>query len=294
MPKLPQQTNSMNKTLSLAAVAALALVMFSFFGAPFVRVLATTARSYIFWCVGAFLVLALYVFNLSIASIYVGAVWMTLGFYSELEKRGTSWKKTGVLALLAGLLFTAVSVYVVTQGSVAQSELLKTFIEPLQTAMKNVMTEEEFLKFNILQYLPGVFAAILFSALALGFIFESKISFLFKLKREKISSGIKWIEFRAPDTFIWFALFGFLFSLMDFGIANLKVVAVNISIFNFVIFFFQGISVVEFMIRAYRIGPFTKIAIYMLILGWLGPAIGIVGFLDYWINFRKSVRNKLK
>lgn len=294
MANVQRQNNSINKTISLAAAAAAVIVMFSLFGAPFVRVLATTTRSLLFWCIGVFLVSALYVFNFSMASIYVGAVWMTLGFYSELEKRGTSWKKTGVLSLLAGLLFAIVSVYLITHGSIAQSELMKTLINSIQKASQNMMTEEEFLKFNILQYLPGVFVSVLMSALALGFIFESKVSRLFGLKREKISTGIKWIEFRTPDLFIWFALCGFLFSLIETGIPHLKVVAINISIFNVVVFFFQGISVVEFMTRAYRVGPFTKFAIYMLIFGWLIPAISLVGFLDYWVNFRKNVRKKLK
>lgn len=289
-----QQNNSFNKTVSLAAVTTAALLMFSFFGAPFVRVLASTVRSSVFWCVGVFLVATLFVFNLSIASIYVGAVWMTLGFYSELEKRGLSWKKTGLLALLAGLLFAVISVVAITKGSVMESDLVKNFMLPLQEAMKQVMPAEEFLKFDITQYLLGIFTAILASAIALGFIFESKIFSLFNLRREKISSSMKWIEFRVPDLFIWFALFGFFFSLVDLKVPHLKVVATNFSIFSIVVFFFQGISIVEFMTRIYRTGFFTKIALYMLLLGWLGPAISVVGLLDYWVNFRKMVRKKIK
>lgn len=289
-----QQNNSFNKTVSLAAVTTAALLMFSFFGAPFVRVLASTVRSSVFWCVGVLLVATLFVFNLSIASIYVGAVWMTLGFYSELEKRGLSWKKTGLLALLAGLLFAVISVVAITKGSVMESDLVKNFMLPLQEAMKQVMPAEEFLKFDITQYLLGIFTAILTSAIALGFIFESKIFSLFNLRREKISSSMKWIEFRVPDLFIWFALFGFFFSLVDLKVPHLKVVATNFSIFSIVVFFFQGISIVEFMTRIYRTGFFTKIALYMLLLGWLGPAISVVGLLDYWVNFRKMVRKKIK
>ncbi len=290
----PQQNNSFNKTISLAAVTAAVLLMFSFFGAPFVRVLATTVRSSIFWGVGCFLVATLFVFNLFIATIYVGAVWMTLGFYSELEKRGTSWKKTGLLALLAGLLFAVVCVIAITKGSVAGSDLVKNFMLPLQEAMKQVMPAEEFLKFDITQYLPGIFTAVLVSAIALSFIFEAKIFSLFSLKREKISSSMKWIEFRVPDIFIWFALFGFLFSIVDLKVPHLKIAAMNFSIFSIVVFFFQGISAIEFMTRVYRTGFFTKIALYMLILGWLGPAVSVVGLLDYWVNFRKMVRKKIK
>lgn len=289
-----QQNNSFNKTMSLAAVTAAVLLMFSFLGAPFVRVLAATVRSLVFWCVGVFIVATLFVFNLSIASVYVGAVWMTLGFYSELEKRGTSWKKTGLLALLAGLLFTVISVFAITKSSVAGADLVKNFMLPLQEAMKQVMTAEEFLKFDITQYQLGIFSALLVSAIAFSFIFESRIFSLFNLRREKISSSMRWIEFRVPDLFIWFALFGFLFSLVDFKIPHLKIAAINFSIFSTVVFFFQGISVVEFMTRIYRIGLFSKIAVYILILGWLGPAVSAVGLLDYWVNFRKMVRKKIK
>ena len=48
------------------------------------------------------------------------------------------------------------------------------------------------------------------------------------------------------------------------------------------------------MTRVYRSGFLTKIALYMLVLGWLGPAVGVVGLLDYWVNFRKMVRKKIK
>ena len=219
---------------------------------------------------------------------------MTLGLYSELEKRGTNWKKTGLLALLAGLLFAVISVIAITKGSVLGSDLVKNFMLPLQEAMKQIMTAEEFLKLDMNQYLIGIFTATLAAALALGFIFESKIFSLFNLKREKIASGIKWVEFRVPDVFIWVALFGFFFSLVDLKVPHLKIAATNFSIFSIVVFFFQGISVIEFMTRVYRSGFLTKIALYMLVLGWLGPAVGVVGLLDYWVNFRKMVRKKIK
>lgn len=298
MAKLQTTTPSLNKTASLAVATAAALLFFSFMGAPFVRVLAATVKSLTYWSVGLVLVAALFTFNSSVASIYVGAVWMTLGFYSELEKRGTNWKKTGLIALMAGLLFAIASLMLASKGQIRESAVIKSLLEPMQVALKNVMSEEEFYKLNIAQYLPGIFSATLVSALALGFIFEARIFDLFKLKREKIASSIKWIEFRLPDIFIWFSLFGFLFSLVELGVnfegVSLKVIALNVSIFTGVVFFLQGISVVEYLNRFYRVGRFTKIAVYMLIFGWLGPAVSIVGLLDYWVDFRKMVRKKLK
>lgn len=293
MAKLQQQ-NNLNKTAFLAAATTAALILFSFFGAPFVRVLSASVKSITFWFVGTVFVALLFVFNFSIASVYVGAVWMTLGLYSEFEKRGINWKPTSLLAILAGFFFTIISLVVKSNGRIEDSSAVKDLLQPMQVALKNIMTEEEFYKLNIIQYLPGIFLATLVTSLAISFIFESRIFELFRLQQEKIASSVKWIEFRTPDLFIWISLFGYFFSLINFEISHLKIISINISIFTATVFFFQGIAVMEYLNRFYRVGRFTKMAVYLLVFGWMGPGVCLVGLLDYWVDFRKKVRKKIK
>jgi hypothetical protein len=137
--------------------------------------------------------------------------------------------------------------------------------------------------------------------LAVGFIFESKIFQLFQFQREKTITGLKWLEFRLPDQFIWLSMFGFLFSLLtvDSLVSSLvaekiKIVAINISIFSVAAFFLQGISVFEYVTRFYRVGTFNKSLTYVLIFVWLAPAIGFIGLIDFWADFRKMVRKSPK
>ena len=59
----------------------------------------------------------------------------------------------------------------------------------------------------------------------------------------------------------------FLFSMVDtsirlFDINIVQVIAINISIISVVAYFFQGISVIEFATRIFRVGRISKFMLY--------------------------------
>lgn len=297
--QLSLKNNQINWRLAVASVVS--LFLFSFMGAPFVRVLASTAKAGFFWGLGIILSASLFYFNLPVASVYVGAVWMTLGTYSGLEKRGITWKKTTAISILMGLMFGAICFLVLTRGldirDAAQysgNAFLSDLINPIKENLKLAWPEKDISHVNIISYLPGVFASALVAALAVSLIFEAKIFQLFQIRRERIASSLKWVEFRVPDAFIWASLVSFLFSMVSVGNELVKLIAMNFAVFCVVVFFIQGMSVIEFMSRVYRWGLFTKIALYFLVIAWLGPAVAFLGLVDYWFDFRKMVRKKLK
>lgn len=297
--QLSLKNDQMNWRLALASVAG--LFLFSFMGAPFVRVLASTAKAGLFWGLGIVLSASLFYFNLPVESVYVGAVWMTLGTYSGLEKRGISWKKTTAVSILMGLMFATICFLMLTRGldfgnaaAYSENAFLSKLINPVKDNLKIAWPEKEITPLNIISYLPGVFASALVAALAVSLIFEAKIFKLFQIRRERIASSLKWVEFRLPDAFIWAALISFLLSMVSVGSEAVKLAASNFAVFSIVVFFIQGMSVIEFMSRIYRWGIFTKIAIYFLVVAWLGPAIAFLGLVDYWFDFRKMVRKKIK
>lgn len=293
-------TSQTKKVWILALTTAVVSVLFSFMGAPFLRALSAKAKPTLFWGVGAMIVAILFLVQLTLGAVYVGAVWTTLGFYSELEKRGVSWRKTSLIAVASGVFFAVASAVFVFQSSL-KINLAEQMITPIMQAMNQVNPDEKFSVEDLTQYMPGVLIATLICSLAVGLIFESKIFQLFQFKREKIISSLKWLEFRLPDQFIWVALIGFLFSLLKVEIFSsamsaekIKMIAINISIFSTVAFFLQGISVFEYLARFYRLGTFNKGLIYVLIFVWFAPAIGLIGLIDYWADFRKMVRKNLK
>ncbi len=286
------------KVLILAITSVIASILFSFLGAPFLRALAVSTRSLVFWSTGTVLVATLFLFgiydqNISQAAVYVGAIWMTLGSYSELEKRGVIWKQAGPASLLAGVLFASLGYFLISKNQ-TNSQMLNQIVEPLLQGINKAFPENPIEASVLVGYLPGIFIASLFGSLAFGFLLESKVVRLFQIQKFKVASSLKGLEFRLPDLFIWTSLFSLLFSAVNFNIKPLQTVSINILIISAVAYLFQGLVVVEFLMRFLRLGTFSRVFTYGLILFQLAPFVVFVGLIDYWADFRKRVRRKAK
>lgn len=287
------QKNKQTNLFWLTLTSVLVSVLFSFLGAPFLRALSVSAKPRVFWMAGILLVGSLLVLGMTLPSVYIGAIWMTLGIYSGLEKRGVSWKVAGLFSLTAGVLFAAILLGLLTRFLAGQN-LISELLLPLQTAVNKAFPENPIDASVLASYLPGIFAATLFIGMALGFVWEAKINQLFQIQRTRAASSLKWLEFRLPDAFIWVSLFGAFFSLVSFNQAMVQKVALNIVIVSSVAFFIQGMVVAEFMTRAFRVGPISKTILYIFIFLQAAPAFILIGLIDYWADFRKKVRKKIK
>ncbi len=294
---LVEQKN--NKRVWMLGLASVAMsILFSFFGAPFLRAFSVSARSRVFWSVFIVFVAALFLVGtkdnqVSQAAVYLGAIWMTLGSYSELEKRGISWRHAGMISLLAGIIFAWIG-YALVLKNQADSNMLLQLVEPSREALNKAFPDSKIEAATLVRYLPGFFVASLFGALALGFLLESRVVRMFQIQREKVASGLRWLEFRLPDVFIWVSLFALLFSIIDLDQKLIKVVSINLLIVAGVAFFFQGLAVVEFTMRFMRFGAIMRAITYLLIIFQLAPFIVFMGLVDYWADFRRLMRRKAK
>ena len=283
--------------LLLALISAFASVTISFLGAPFLRALSVSARSRVFWAtatvlIGALLAAGIADFKLSQTAIYVGAIWMTLGSYSEFEKRGVNWRTAASYAVGTGTLFALAGYFFILKG-MGTSDALNELVEPLNAAIGKSFPGTTVTADQIIQLLPGALIGSLVGALALGLIFETKVAKIFGIRRERVASSLRWLEFRAPDAVIWISLVAALFSeLASKHFAG--IVCLNILIVSVTVLFFQGLTVIEFVMRYYKLSFFTRAMTYLLIILQLAPILVFVGFVDYWADFRKLVRKKSK
>jgi Predicted membrane protein (DUF2232) len=296
MNSMNQNNNKRVWALGLVSVAM--SILFSIFGAPFLRAFSVSAKSRVFWSVGVVFVAGLFLAGkadnqISQAAIYLGAIWMTLGSYSEMEKRGINWRRAGTGAMLIGILFAWIGYYLLSKNQ-SEPNILMQAIEPIQQALNKAFPDNPIEASALIGYVPGIFVASLFGALAIGFLLESRVVKMFQIQREKVASGLRWLEFRLPDVFIWVSLFALLFSVIDFDQKLLKVVSINLLIVAAVAFFFQGLAVVEFTMRFMRFGAFMRLITYLLILFQLAPFIVFMGLIDYWADFRRLMRRKAK
>ena len=209
MDLVKQQHNK--KVFILAIASVIASMLFSFLGAPFLRAFAASSGSKVFWTVGTLFVATLFVLGIhdtqiSQAAVYVGAIWMTLGSYNEFEKRGINWKQAGSVSLLLGILFASAGYFYLSLTQ-AKSEILSQLIDPLLKAVNTAFPESPIEVNTLISFLPGIFIASLFAALAFGFLLETRVNRLFGIQKFKVASSLKWLEFRLPDSFVWVSLF---------------------------------------------------------------------------------------
>lgn len=287
------KTQKNRNVFVLAIVSAVASVLFSFMGAPFMRALFISTKSRVFWITASLLIgtlLALGITNYKIAetAVYAGAVWMTLGAYSELEKRGISWVKSSLISLSAGLLL-AIFGYLLILKNLTTIDLLGEMVEPLRVAISKVTLEPQKQEFFV-KVLPGIFAAGLVASLAFSFAFEAKITKMFKIKHERVASGLRWLEFSLPSPAIWTALFAMLICEFISEQSLLFSISLNLLIVLTAAFFFQGVAVAESILRVYRFGVFARMVTYILIVLQLAPFVVFVGFVDFWADFRRLIR----
>lgn len=291
---MQNQLTTNKKIFALTVMTAIATVFFSFMGAPFLRVLSASSRRPVFWGLGLVMIGALILAQAQLAAISIGSIWMTLGVYTEIEKRGIEWRKNILISILSGFAFVVLAGRFIFKGISTPSaqSALQEISAPLLEALQKLFPENNFVIEMFYPYLPAVIFTSLMMGLAVGLAFEAQIFRVFQLRRERIASGLRWLDFKLPDLFVWVSMFGFLFTAVDVGSEMVKVIAINISIVASVAYFIQGIIVYEFISRLLRFGLFSKMLMYIFIFLWLAPAIALIGLADFWMDIRTKMTMK--
>ncbi len=279
--------------------SVIASILFSFLSAPLLRTLSVTVRGRVFWLLGSLLVATLFAIGtthylVSETAVYVGATWMTLGAYSELEKRGINWKGAGLISLVVGLLFALAGYFLVMKHQ-SSEDVLQRIVEPLKKATLEIYPAFKFEEFKFENFILGMLGGFLSSAILLSLIFEPKIAKLFNLKRERIVSGLRWLEFKLPDVAIWTILVSAFVVVQNWvELPSFKILAINILLVCIAPLFFQGMAVIEFMLRVSRTGPIMRSITYLIVILQLMPFVVLLGLVDYWADFRRLFRKRTK
>jgi hypothetical protein len=269
--------------LSLALVGVFLTLLIAILGAPFLRVLWTRFGSVAYWLTGLALTPAF-----ALSGGYVAAsVWVLIGLFSELEARGIRWVWNSILSLVvsfvvlgSGAFYELHSKGITTYSQFAESS--KSFVET-STPVGHPLREN---LDALLQILPALAFMILILILAHGLVFEGWVCGLFRIPRERFAGQIRFLEFKLPDVMVWVGMISFLGSFLDWPG---KVVSTNIVYVCGLLFFLQGMAILESFFIVLRTGWFVRgISRILFILQSL--VLVLVGFMDFWIDFRGRFR----
>lgn len=255
--------------------------------APIIRVAHRNYSSLAFWSSYLVGTLVLMATGLVPVAISLASVTILVGLFSEIFKRYNNMFTAGfpAIAVSAAVTVSATQQWLVSKGTTLALRLQ----EQVEIVLKQAQQMNSMVKLEpsyLLGQVPSVLVALLIMSLALALILESPISRLFGFATEG-EDKLHLLDFKLPDSYIWIAMFSFLFSFVDIGNKTVSMAATNIVNVMVVLYFFQGLAVIEAFFMALRVGFFIRFLTYAVFLVQLFFLVAAIGVIDFWIEFRK-------
>jgi hypothetical protein len=82
-------------------------------------------------------------------------------------------------------------------------------------------------------------------------------------------------------------MISFLFTFLDVHSTRANLLAINVFNVLVILFFLQGLAVVEQLFQLLRAGRILRWVSYCIVVLQLFLFVSVVGFVDYWLDFRK-------
>lgn len=272
------------KMILLAASGFLLSVLTVFLGTPFLRVLRKSYGPVVYWSLG--LIFSALAFQLW---FLIASLWILIGVYHEAEKLKKGWWLAGILSVALSFSFGWFSAARFLDAKGIQSreqivEMIGEFTANVEALAPSFKVKAE----DIYNQIPSLLIMTLMLTLANAVIFERRVLDWLALPIPEDSSqeSKKLLELRVPDYFIWVALVALLFSAVSFGSKAVEVFALNVVNVSTVIYFFQGLAVLETYLRLLKAGFLMRFVTYFIIVGQLFLLVSIVGLIDFWADFR--------
>lgn len=143
---------------------------------------------------------------------------------------------------------------------------------------------------TLMSQVPSYLVCLMIFSLGLSLILEKPLLRIFKVHTHFQMQNL--MDFKLPDSMIWIAMFSFLFSFVKFGDKTIAVLSMNILNVMVVLYFFQGLAVIESFFTALKLGFFVRFLTYVVFMIQLFLLVSAIGVIDYWVEFRNRFINK--
>ncbi len=210
--------------------------------------------------------------------------------YAEARALDCDDWKSGVIAVFgaSGVLCLTAGLYIHFTGF-ELTQYLKNETANIVQQMQQIQTGFPLTAELLLQLLPGILISGLVICLWFSILLENALSKSFRLA---LSRRVNLLSFTSPSYLVWISIFSFLFALADLKNENLKIVATNVLMLLSVIYFLQGMAITASFMRRLRISPLLRFVLLLLFSIQLFFMISFIGYVDYWVDFRKRFLSK--
>lgn len=219
------------------------------------------------------------------------ATWALVFTYDFLISRGLTIWSAGLTAtaFVTGTVVTAFGVWCLKLGIHPTAILAQNLNEYLDLAASQgaVLAMDRDM---ILKLWPSALVIMTAVTLWLAVISERGMRRLASLK-QNVTSELPRL-FRVPDFLIWPGILCLAGAFLAKQYPVVDTICRNgLNIFV-LLYFFQGMAVIAIAMDRLRAGPFFRTFSYVLLVTYLFLAVSLLGFADFWMDFRNKLSKK--
>ncbi len=221
------------------------------------------------------------------------ALGVLMGVFAEVEEHGGTAFVAGFTAILASAGVTALA------GSLWTKATRTNLLAPIRdsanafvTRMAELNQQGVMSADDVMKHLPSIFIAALMLALAFALLWSPLIARLFALSPEPETQKAPLTRYRVPDIGVWITIIALFGAFFRHGVVWAQVTSLNILNIVVVAYFFQGLAVITEAFKVYRVGPFWRAIWYTLIVLQLFLMVSVIGFVDFWVDFRERLARR--
>ena len=294
---MSSKKNKSPKKLSLLVIYSLITALVTvFFSGPFLRALRKAYGPVVYWSLFIALAVASAMTKTYLVLCFLGALWLTLGLSVEFEKAKMSFSINLLISSIVGALFSMGGyMYVLAEEGINNFERFKVYfkeaVESFLRAKPEVEVDWEMLIYQI----PSMVMLFFLVSIVIGYLFERRVYFWLKLPKQNAFYKINFLDYKVSEPTVWVSLFALLIGVLDLknlNLENLKIwQAVSSNLINIlvIVFFFQGMAIMESFLRKIKAGIFFRAFTYFIFIGQLFLVLSLLGFIDFWIDFRARI-----
>ena len=213
-----------------------------------------------------------------------------VAIFVEAEAHGATLMgaATAAIASASGLAILGAWYYFKKKGLGLQT-VVETYIRP---AVKQLLAVNPGLPVDeagLIQQIPAALIILTILAVALGLIAERRLTTSVGLFWNNRTREIELVNFRAPDALVWLTIVSIFGAFYQHGIQALTIVSTNAINVLTVIYFFQGLAVGVMAFRVFRVAKIWRVFWYVVLILQLFLAVALLGFADYWLDFRQRL-----
>ncbi|MES2768383.1 MAG: DUF2232 domain-containing protein [Bdellovibrionota bacterium] len=164
---------------------------------------------------------------------------------------------------------------------------ISTQVEFYFIQAKTVIGEMSITLETLTHQVPSLIVTLLALNLWIAVLFDSRA----QRRMGTLRAQIEIKNFRTPDVFIWVIIVSLLFSFLKTPVPGLQEAALNVLNVSLLLYFFQGLSVLSFLMENLNFGSLLKMIVYFIFIAQLLLPI-CLGILDFWLNFRNKISKK--